>query len=157
MKKHLYILSFLALVACGDLGNAEKKVGNTTNSTDIEKNNAEKENGNLSEPNQIEKNEAYFKPPFYEEDDIDEECLHKAGDDFSKIAHCLYEQANRIQAEVLKRAKLLNKENIYSSDWVKKKREALKKECAKEYQASENIERASCLIDGMYALGRSIK
>ncbi|MFH4354875.1 MAG: hypothetical protein WDW21_05010 [Neisseriaceae bacterium] len=139
------------------MGNAEKKVGNTTKSTDIEKNNAEKESDNLSEADQIEKNEDFFKPPFYEEDNIDDRCIKKAGDNFLEIGNCLYGQVNRIQAEVLKRAKLLNKENIYSSDWVKKKREALKKECAKEYQASENIERASCLIDGMYALGRSIK
>ncbi|MFH4356374.1 MAG: hypothetical protein WDW20_06540, partial [Neisseriaceae bacterium] len=65
MKKHLlYILSFLALVACGDMGNAEKKVSNTTRSTHIEKNNAEKESANLSKPTQIEKNEDYFKNPF---------------------------------------------------------------------------------------------
>ncbi|MFH4356369.1 MAG: hypothetical protein WDW20_06515 [Neisseriaceae bacterium] len=137
----------------------KKKVGNATKSTDIEKNNAEKESDNLSEPNQIEQIEAYFKHPFYKEDDIDEECLHKAGDDFSKIANCMYEEANRIQAEVLKKAKLLNKENIYSSAWVNKKREALEKECTKEYkgQDSADIQMASCLLEGMYTLGKSIK
>ncbi|MFH4356124.1 MAG: hypothetical protein WDW20_05215 [Neisseriaceae bacterium] len=136
------------------MGNAEKKVGNTTNSTDIEKNNAEKESDNLSEADQIEKNEDFFKHPFYEEDNIDDRCIQKAGDDFSKIANCMYEEANRIQAEVIKRAKLLNKDNIYSSDWVKKKREALEKACTKKYQGqdSPDIRAASCLIDGMYTL-----
>ncbi|MFH4354057.1 MAG: hypothetical protein WDW21_00705 [Neisseriaceae bacterium] len=141
------------------IGNAEKKVGNTTNSTDIEKNNAENESDNLSEADQIEKNEDFFKYSEYQEDNIDDRCIHKAGDDFSKIANCMYEEANRIQAKVIKRAKLLNKDNIYSSDWVNKKREALKKECTKEYkgQDSADIRTAACLIRGMYTLGKSIK
>ncbi|MFH4356342.1 MAG: hypothetical protein WDW20_06365, partial [Neisseriaceae bacterium] len=66
---------------------------------------------------------------------------------------------NRIQAEVIKRAKLLNKDNIYSSDWVNKKREVLEKQCTKEYKNrdSADIRTAACLIRGMYTLGKSIK
>ncbi|MFH4355757.1 MAG: hypothetical protein WDW20_03260 [Neisseriaceae bacterium] len=159
MKKHLYILSFLALVACGDMGNAEKKVSYTTKSTDIEKNNAEKESDNLSELNQIQKNEDYFKSSYYKEDDFDDECLHKAKANLVKIVNCTYERANRIQAEVIKKAKLLNKDNIYSSDWVNKKRVAIEEECTKNYQNRGQIgklEIASCICDGIYALGRSM-
>ncbi|MFH4356368.1 MAG: hypothetical protein WDW20_06510 [Neisseriaceae bacterium] len=141
MKKHLYILSFLALVACGDLGNAEKKVSNTTKSTDIEK------------------NQDYFKNPFYRTDKLDKKCFEEADTDFVEMRNCTYDQIPRIEKEILKKAKLLNKENVYTSSWLAKKKKVIDRKCTRKYQNQGQIgdmQIAVCLTNGMYALGRSI-
>ncbi|MFH4416444.1 MAG: hypothetical protein WDW19_05390 [Neisseriaceae bacterium] len=142
MKKYIHILSFLALITCGNLGNAEKRINNATKST------------------HIGKSKDYFKNPEYTEDDFDRECAEKTEGDLVEIRDCTFEDVDRIQAEVLKKAKLIKKENIYNSIWINKRRHVIRKKCIKKFQEDSqiaDINIAACIRDGMYALGRSIK
>ncbi|MFH4356375.1 MAG: hypothetical protein WDW20_06545, partial [Neisseriaceae bacterium] len=148
--KYIHILSFLALITCGNLGNAEKRINSTTKST------------------HIGKSKDYFKNRYYPADAIYDKCIDEASKDFDEetgrdlveMRDCSYEQIPRIEAEILKKAKLLNKENVYTSSWIAKKKKVIDRKCTKKYQNQGqigDINIAVCLSNGMYALGKSIK
>ncbi|MBN3859951.1 hypothetical protein GKC56_05460 [Neisseriaceae bacterium PsAf] len=104
-------------------------------------------------------NVACAKP--YVETKADQACYDNAQGNFQDIADCVYNSADKVQANLQKKIKKLNKQNVYTDKWLKDARAKIEKNCkSKFYQDGDYItytKTAECVRDNLSALEDKIK
>lgn len=114
--------------------------------------------------NQTPNVDDFFKTPEYAETAEGEKCIDSTNDNLEGLINCMNQEGYKIQAQIIEKAKVLNKTDVYNKKWLEINIRKFEEECEQE-QADNSDDQGQkaelyimkCVVTKLYTLGRNLE